>query len=104
QRIEQLEDRRESQSEDTVRKLVTDLSVKHQLLTPYTSFLAIDQTPRRPASESLTDEAIPVLQPAGSKASMLRYPRTATLSPLLLVLGLMSLMFTLCLYLLRRFG
>lgn len=104
QRIERLEDRRESQSEDTVRKLVTDLSVKHQLLTPYTSFLAIDQTPRRPASESLTDEAIPVLQPAGSKASMLRYPRTATLSPLLLVLGLMSLMFTLCLYLLRRFG
>ncbi len=104
QRIELLEDRSEQQSEEAVRKAVTELSVRHQLLTRYTSFLAIDRTPRRPAGEQVAGESIPVLQPAGSEAAMLRYPQTATLSPLLLALGLMSLMFTLCVYLLRRFG
>jgi Ca-activated chloride channel family protein len=103
-RIELLEDRNEQSSEDSVRRAVTELSVRHQLLTRYTSFLAIDHTPRRPAGEPLSDESIPVLQPAGSKPTMLRYPQTATLSPLLLALGLMSLMFTLCVYLLRRFA
>ena len=49
QRIELLEDRSEQQSEEAVRKAVTELSVRHQLLTRYTSFLAIDRTPRRPA-------------------------------------------------------
>lgn len=102
QRIELLEDRKTSSSEDSVRDAVTGLSVHHQLLSRYTSFLAIDRTPRRPAGELLTGEAIPVLRPAGGAVTMLRYPQTATLSPLLLALGLMSLLFTVCLWLLRR--
>lgn len=90
------------QVEDNARAEVTRLGLKHQLMTRYTSFLAQDRTPSRPAEESLATDSVPTLLPAGSQGTMLRYPQTATVSPLLIAIGLVGLMFSAAITLLQR--
>jgi Ca-activated chloride channel family protein len=80
---------------------VTALGLEHQLITPYTSFLAVDKTPARPVESPLTADNVPTLLPAGSTAGMLRYPQTATMAPLLQALGLLGLMFSAAIGLLK---
>mgnify|MGYP001552398559 CR=1 FL=1 len=48
-----------------VRKEVVDLALSHQLVSPYTSLVAVDITPSRSANEKLTTAAVPLHQPAG---------------------------------------
>ncbi len=81
---------------------LTVLAVDHGLMSPYTSFVAVDETPARPREETLHKESVPTLLPAGSTAGMLRYPGTATFGPLFTALGLVGLMFSGALGLLRR--
>lgn len=88
--------------DDDTRGEVTDLGLKHQLMTKYTSFVAQEKTPSRPADEALATDSIPTLLPAGSQGTMLRYPQTATLSPLLIAIGLVGLMFSAAITLLQR--
>ncbi|MDI9244009.1 marine proteobacterial sortase target protein [Marinobacter sp. CHS3-4] len=90
------------ESETTVQAQVTALGLEHQLITPYTSFLAVDKTPARPAESALTSDSVPTLLPAGSSAGMLRYPQTATWAPLMQALGLLGLMISGAIGLLRR--
>jgi len=87
---------------DEAREQVTGLALSHQLVTRYTSFVAIDQTPVREPTEPLQTDRIPTLLPAGSSTTMLRYPQTATLSPLLTALGLLGLMFSGAAWMLQR--
>lgn len=88
--------------DDDTRGEVTDLGLKHQMMTKYTSFVAQEKTPSRPADETLATDSIPTLLPAGSQGTMLRYPQTATLSPLLIAIGLVGLMFSAAITLLQR--
>lgn len=90
----------EGQSLTTER--VTELGIEHQLITPYTSFLAVDKTPSRAADAPLTSDSVPTLLPAGSSTGMLRYPQTATMAPLLQALGLLGLMFSAAIGLLKK--
>lgn len=90
------------QVDDDSQAEVTDLGLKHQLMTKYTSFLAQEKTPSRPADETLPTDSVPTLLPAGSQGTMLRYPQTATLSPLLIAIGLVGLMFSAAITLLQR--
>ena len=85
-----------------LREKVIALGIRHQLVTPYTSFLAVDRTPSRPVSARLAADSVATLLPAGSDAGMLRYPQTATLAPLLQALGLLGLVFSAALVLLTR--
>ncbi|MFN2360452.1 MAG: marine proteobacterial sortase target protein [Marinobacter sp.] len=85
-----------------VQAEVVSLGLKHQLMTKYTSFLAQEKTPSRPAEETLTTDNVPTLLPAGSQGTMLRYPQTATLSPLFIAIGLVGLMFSVAITLLQR--
>ncbi|NMT62557.1 marine proteobacterial sortase target protein [Marinobacter orientalis] len=78
--------------DDDSQAEVTRLGLKHQLMTKYTSFLAQEKTASRPADESLATDSVPTLLPAGSQGTMLRYPQTATLSPLFIAIGLVGLM------------
>ena len=87
---------------DDIPGRVTALGIEHQLITPYTSFLAVDKTRARPADASLRSDSVPTLLPAGSDAGMLRYPQTATMAPLLQALGLLGLMFSVAIVLLRK--
>ncbi|PXX93292.1 marine proteobacterial sortase target protein [Marinobacter vulgaris] len=103
QKINSLMDRDlTGQVDDDAREEVTRLGLKHQLMTRYTSFLAQDKTPARPAVEDVTTDSLPSLLPAGSQGTMLRYPQTATLSPLLVAIGLVGLMFSAAITLLQR--
>lgn len=51
---------------DDLKTAITDLALQHQLLSSYTSFVAVDETPVRPASAPLRHQAIPNAMPRGN--------------------------------------
>ncbi len=102
QKIDHLLDSARVEGSEPNKARVTELAVEHSLMSPYTSFVAVDEVPARPSGETAETEHLPTLLPAGSQAGMLRYPQTATLAPLFTALGLTGLMFTLAFGLLRR--
>ncbi len=63
---------------DLIRLQVTALALEHGLLTPYTSLVAVDHSPARPAAENLQSDAIANLLPAGSATSTAGFSATAT--------------------------
>ncbi len=79
-------------ADESTQHQVTGLAMKHQLVTRYTSFVALDTTPVRGRDETLAASAVPTLLPSGSTAGMLRYPQTATAAPLLMLAGLPGLL------------
>ncbi|MGM0570046.1 marine proteobacterial sortase target protein [Marinobacter sp.] len=101
--VDQLLDRELSgQVEEPVREQVLDIALTHQLVTPFTSFVAIDSTPSRPVDEEFEGVAVPSLMPAGSEQQRIGYPRTATPAPLLMTSGLLGLALAGLLALFRR--
>ncbi|MBW0147829.1 marine proteobacterial sortase target protein [Marinobacter arenosus] len=102
QKIDSLLDTARLESSEPDKSRVTALAVDHGLMSPYTSFVAVDETPARPANAPLGTDHLPTLLPAGSQAGMLRYPQTATVAPLLTALGLIGLMFAAAIGLLQR--
>jgi Ca-activated chloride channel family protein len=90
-RIESLEDSRVfGLGQDEVRRQVLGLALEFGLLTPYTSLVAVDRTPIRPAAAGLGSEPVPSLLPAGA-ASGAGFPQTATGWALRLALALLAL-------------
>jgi Ca-activated chloride channel family protein len=79
-RIEALQDSRLFMDTDAeaVRQNIIDLALEFGLLTPYTSLVAVDNTPVRPAGESLAQNDIPNLLPAGSSSQLSGFSSTAT--------------------------
>lgn len=102
QKIDHLLDSARVEGSEPNKARVTELAVEHSLMSPYTSFVAVDEVPARPGELPAETEHLPTLLPAGSQAGMLRYPQTATLAPLFTALGLIGLMFTLAFGLLQR--
>lgn len=102
QKIDHLLDSARVEGSEPNKARVTKLAVEHSLMSPYTSFVAVDKVPVRPSGVPAETEHLPTLLPAGSQAGMLRYPQTATLAPLFTALGLIGLMFTLAFGLLQR--
>ncbi|WP_203299018.1 marine proteobacterial sortase target protein [Marinobacter sediminum] len=102
QKIDHLLDSARVEGSEPNKARVTELAVEHSLMSPYTSFVAVDDEPARPSGETAETEHLPTLLPAGAQDGMLRYPQTATLAPLFSALGLIGLMFTLAFGLLRR--
>ena len=94
------EARLEGQEPDKAR--ITSLAVEHSLMSPYTSFVAVDATPARDPESTLVKDNLPTLLPAGSQPGMARYPQTATVAPLLVALGLLGLMLSAAIGLLQR--
>jgi Ca-activated chloride channel family protein len=101
-RIDELMDAARLQGEAPDEPAIVALSVRHGVMSPFTSFVAVEEQPARPADEKLDTEAVPTLLPAGSRDGMLRYPQTATAWPLLAALGLSGLMLALAMLLLNR--
>ncbi|WP_328185301.1 marine proteobacterial sortase target protein [Marinobacter sp. OP 3.4] len=90
------------QVDDESREQVLALGLRHQLVTPYTSFVATDKTPVRPVEEDLKKVAVPSLMPAGSAHRRIAYPQTATPAPLLMASGLLGLLLSGVMVLIRR--
>jgi Ca-activated chloride channel homolog len=94
----------------TVRGAVTRLAVAHQLMSPYTSLVAVDRTPARPADEALHRREVATNLPAGwtrekvvgeisaaFKAGLqpasFNLPATATAAELKMLVGMVILLF-----------
>jgi Ca-activated chloride channel family protein len=75
---------------DEVREAVVDIAVHHQLVSRFTSLVAVDRTPQRPEDAGLRAAAVVTRLPAGWSpvAVFGRLPGTATPAPMALLLGL----------------
>ncbi len=79
-RIEDLLDReRRGLTAGDVRRAIVDTALAHHLVSKYTSLVAVDKTPSRPAEESLAQEQVPNLLPYGqSMDAIFGFPATAS--------------------------
>ncbi len=58
------------ESESSIREAIIELGLKHHLVTPYTSMVAVDKTPVRPVSEPADSQALPTPKPHGLQLPM----------------------------------
>lgn len=86
-----LDEKVRGRHEDEVRADVLQLALQHQLLSPYTSFVAVEDHVSRPAHAPTTIAPVANLLPHGQRLQTIGYPQTATSAPLQLVLGLLAL-------------
>jgi Ca-activated chloride channel family protein len=69
-----------------LRSDIVETALEHRLVSKYTSLVAIDKTPVRPAGEPLASERVPNLMPYGQGA-LVGFPATATGAPALRIMG-----------------
>ena len=73
---------------------IVSLALKHHLVSDYTSLVAVDVTPVRPAGVDARPEQVPLSAPRGGAwSNSTGFASTATPAPLLLVIGLVALAF-----------
>ena len=95
---ELLDQMRRGASADEVRKDVVATAIQHHLVSKYTSLVAVDKTPVRPADQQLDSEQVANLMPYGqSGAAIFGFPATATNAQLLQLSGLACLLLALLL-------
>jgi Ca-activated chloride channel family protein len=89
-----LDQRRGGADAETIRQQVLVLALGHSLVSPYTSLVAVDRTPVRPAGIDSRAAAIPHTAPAGSAwaGTQVGYPGTATSARLHLLIGVALLL------------
>ncbi len=79
-------------SDEAMRQRVTALGLGHQLVTRYTSLVAVDVTPARPRDEPIATKLLPLQMPSGWTPEIVGLlPRTATSSRAHVVIGLFLL-------------
>ena len=79
QKIEHwLDQKMAGKSEFEVRAAVLPLALKHQLLSPYSSFLAQEIQPSRPSHQTLKKQPVANLLPHGQAPQSFTFPQTAT--------------------------
>jgi Ca-activated chloride channel family protein len=80
-------------AEPEVRAAVLEVALAHSLVSRYTSLVAVDLTPSRPAGEGLATGAVPTNLPAGWQYEKVfgTLPRGGTASRLHLLLGVVLL-------------
>lgn len=105
-RIGELSDieRRQNDPEETRAKIV-QTALSHHLVSKYTSLVAVDKTPVRPASDALVRDQVPNLMPYGqSSNAIFGFPATATSGPALRFTGLLCILLALALWVLQGRG
>jgi len=78
-------------SEESVRAQVLPIALQHQLLSPYTSFVAVEEVVSLPPGEQATSVPVPNTRPNGQAPQSFAYPRTATTGPAKAWLGMLLL-------------
>ncbi len=93
-RIETLLDRaRQTGTPDAARATVTATALRYGLVSRYTSLVAVDKTPVRPADAELASQQVPSLLPYGqSLGAITGFPATATNAPLLRLSGALCIL------------
>ena len=95
---------RDGAAEDEIRAQVVELATAHRLVTKYTSFVAVDRTPARPAADPLKLGAVPTLLPEGWEYDKVfgELPRGATDSRFALLTGALALLLAASMLFARR--
>jgi Ca-activated chloride channel family protein len=88
--------------EASVRADVLTVALQHQLLSPYTSFIAIEERVSRPTDQGLDRSSVPNTRPRGQAAQTYAYPATATTAPAKAWLAALALFLALMICVLRR--
>lgn len=88
------------------RNDITQLGIDYGLVTPYTSFVAVDKTPVRPLNADLKSEQVANRMPAGSAqaAPSVGYPKTALGLHWHLLVGVVALVAALAVWQSNEFG
>jgi len=89
---------------DTTRAKVLNVALTHQLLSPYTSFVAIEEVVVRPSNSDLHRAAIPGSAPSGQTPQVFAYAATATTAPARFYLGVLLLFVFLMVRVMRQEG
>ena len=102
-RIAELVDKERRGEGDGVRDAIVETAIAHSLVSKYTSLVAVDKTPARPAGDALSSEQVANLMPYGqSTNAIFGFPATATNAPLLRLFGFACLLSALLLFLSAR--
>ena len=84
---------------EAVRQAIVDLAVKHHLVSRYTSLIAVEMTPARPADKDLHTHPMKTNLPEGwDYTAVFGLPQSATNGQLQIVLGLLALGLAFILY------
>ncbi len=104
-KIEDLMDQqRRGRSADETRADVVATALKHHLVSRFTSLVAVDKTPARPADASLTKEQVPNLLPYGqSTAAIFGFTPTATSAGIYRLNGVLLMLVGWLLFIYLRF-
>ena len=78
-------------SDAAVRADVVPIALRHQLLSPYTSFVAVEEVVSLPPGERAASVPVPNTRPLGQAPQTFAYPRTATTGPARLWFGMLLL-------------
>ncbi|MBT8091586.1 MAG: marine proteobacterial sortase target protein [Gammaproteobacteria bacterium] len=98
-RIAALVDEERRTQAPTLRRAIVDTAIQHHLVSKYTSLIAVDKTPLRPAGGALSSEQVANLMPYGQNGSeIFGFPATATGAPMLRIAGIAWLSMALLLF------
>lgn len=97
------DDARRGRDPVEVRAEVVETALTHHLVSKYTSLVAVDKTPARPAGDPLRKDQVPNLLPYGQSANAIfGFPNTATNAAQLMQTGCLFLLLAITLLLLGR--
>lgn len=95
---ELLDEARRGANADETRTAVIETALAHHLVSKYTSLVAVDKTPLRPAGDPLASEQVANLMPYGQSGSAIfGFPATATNAEILRLTGVALLLLALAL-------
>ncbi|WP_259780937.1 marine proteobacterial sortase target protein [Aestuariispira ectoiniformans] len=77
--------------EETAKLAILDVALRHQIMSPYTSFVAVERKPARPMDERLRQQKMKANLPDGTKYEKFFGPSTATPMEINLILGVIAL-------------
>jgi Ca-activated chloride channel family protein len=100
QKIGSLMDKQVNVAENAgIRQTIVDIAMKHHLVSRYTSLIAVDVTPARPADKDLNVHAMKTNLPEGwDYTAVFGLPQTATNAELQIMVGLLALLLAAILY------
>jgi Ca-activated chloride channel family protein len=90
-----LDEKARGRADQEVRAEVLPVALEHQLISPYTSFVAVEERISRPDPETLESKPVPNSRPRGQSAQPFAYPNTATTARAQIWLGGLALLIAL---------
>ena len=90
------------EDEEQLREQVLNVALKHNLMSPYTSFVAVEELISRPGGTPLDNVKVANTQPKGQSPQGIAYPATATTGPANLFLGGLFLFLVMMIHVMRQ--